>query len=102
MSTELVKVEHRRFNASIGRAFATRMEAAWATGATTVVLDLSEVVSIDSLGVSVLVAAYRGRPSGAQIVLCEVADAVREVLEVTSLYRLFNVYESASAALQAA
>ncbi len=102
MSHQIVAIQHRRFDFSVGRSFRERMQRAWATGAATVVLDFSECVSIDSLGVSVLVAAHRERPSGTRIVVCGLSEAVREVLEITQLHRIFDVYASANAARQAA
>jgi anti-anti-sigma factor len=102
MSTHTIAIEHRRFDHSVGRVFHERMQRAWAAGATTIALDFSECVSLDSLGVSILVAAYRARPAGTRIVVCGLSEAVREVLEVTKLHRIFDVYASANAARHAA
>ncbi len=102
MTLQTVAIEHRRFDFSVGRAFRDRMQRAWATGATTIVLDFSDCVSIDSLGVSVLVAAHRERPAGTRIVVCGLNEPVREVLEITRLHRIFDVYASANAARHAA
>ncbi len=102
MSTQIIAIEHRRFDYSVGRVFHDRMQRAWDAGATTVVLDFSECVSLDSLGVSILVAAHRARPAGARIVVCGLNEAVREVIEITRLHRIFDVYASADAARHAA
>jgi len=102
MRTEIIKLEFRRFNASVGGTVRARMNVAWATGATLVALDFSEVSHIDSLGVSVLVSEHRRRPAGGRIVLCGLRDYVREVLEITQLVRLFDVYETAEIAALAA
>ena len=102
MTPQTIVIEHRKFDYSIGRVFRDRLQRAWAAGATTIVLDFTQCVSIDSLGVSVLVAAHRERPAGTQIVVCSLSEAVREVLEITRLYRLFDVYASADAARHAA
>jgi anti-anti-sigma factor len=101
MNTEIVKLEFRRFNASVGSAVRSRIAVAWATGATTVVLDFSGA-NIDSLGVSVLVSEHRRRPPETRIVLCGLNDYVREVLEITQLVRLFDVYATSDAIVASA
>lgn len=102
MTIQTVAIEHRRFDYSVGRVFHDRLQRAWAAGATTIVLDFSDCVSLDSLGVSILVAAHRARPAGTRIVVCGLSEAVREVLEITQLHRIFDVYASANAARHAA
>ena len=102
MSTQVVKLEFRRFNATVAPTLRAQLDAAWATGAKVVALDFSDVAYIDSLGVSALVAENRRRPSGTRIVLCSLNDYVREVLEITQLVRVFDVYASPEATLQAA
>jgi anti-sigma B factor antagonist len=102
MTTEIVKLEFRRFNASAAPALRTRLAAAWASGATVIALDFTEVASIDSLGVSALIAEHRRRPPNTKIVLCSLNDYVREVLEITQLVGVFDVYASPEAILKVA
>lgn len=102
MSLEIIAIDYRRFDHSVGRAFRERMQRAWAEGATTIVLDFAPCFAIDSHGVSTLVAAHRERPEGTRIVVCGLREAVREVLEITQLHRLFDVYASTAAARHAA
>ncbi len=102
MSTHIIAIEHRRFDYSVGRVFRDRLQRAWSAGATTIVLDFSDCVSLDSLGVSILVAANRARPPSTRIVVCGLSEPVREVIEVTQLHRIFDVYASADAARHAA
>jgi anti-anti-sigma factor len=52
--------------------------------------------------VSILVAAHRARPAGTRIIVCGLSEAVREVIEITRLHRIFDVYASADAARHAA
>jgi len=101
MTTEIIKLEFQRFNASVGPALRALLSAAWERGATIVALDFAEVAYIDSLGVSALVAENRRRPAGTNIVLCSLNDYVREVLEITQLVRVFDVYASPDAILKA-
>jgi anti-sigma B factor antagonist len=102
VSTQIIAIDHRRFDYSVGRVFHERLQRAWAAGATTIALDFTECVSLDSLGVSILVAAHRARPAGTRIIVCGLSEAVREVIEVTRLHRIFDVYASADAARHAA
>ncbi|HEY2512371.1 MAG TPA: STAS domain-containing protein [Polyangiaceae bacterium] len=102
MSVEVIRIESRRFNAAAAKPFLARVAQAFAGGAATVILDFSDVASMDSLGISALVAAHRVRPQGTRIVLSSLNDYVRDVLEITQMFRVFDVYESADAAVKAA
>jgi anti-sigma B factor antagonist len=102
VTTQTIAIEHRKFDYSVGRVFHERLQRAWAAGATTIALDFSACVSLDSLGVSILVAAHRARPAGTRIIVCGLSEAVREVIEITRLHRIFDVYASADAARHAA
>ncbi len=102
MSAHIVQIQERRFNAAAARPFLEQMKLAWATGVRVVVLDFADVVSIDSLGISALVAAHRARPEGGRIVVCCLSEYVRNVLEITRMVHVFDVYESSEAAAKAA
>ncbi len=102
MSVHIAQIQDRRFNAAAAKPFLDRMKLAWAPGVRVVVLDFAEVVSIDSLGISALVAAHRTRPEGGRIVVCCLNDYVRNVLEITRMVHVFDVYESSEAAAKAA
>jgi anti-anti-sigma factor len=93
-----LRVEARRLDSSAAPLLRSLFETAWEAGATTVVLDLSEVVSLDSLGISALIAEQRRRPPGARIVLCAPSEYVRDVLDVTQLFRVFDIFPTAEAA----
>ena len=98
---EVVKLGSRKLDSSAAASLRTKMEAAWESGATIVVLDLIDTVYIDSLGISALISAQRRRPTGNRIVLCSLCDYVRDVLEVTQIIRVFDIYASAEAATTA-
>jgi anti-sigma B factor antagonist len=102
MAAQVIRIEARRFNAAAAKPFLASVAQAFANGATTLVLDFTDVASMDSLGISALVAAYRARPAGGTIVLSSLNDYVRDVLEITQMFRIFDVYETAHAAVQAA
>ena len=96
-----IKFPGRRLDSGSGAALGPLMATAWQDGATAVALDLSSVVYIDSLGISVLISQYRKRPPEGKIVLCALTDYVRDVLEVTQLFRIFDAFDSVEAAAAA-
>jgi len=71
---------------------------AWRSGATVVALDLTDLVYLDSLGISSIVTEYRRRPSNCRLVLCSLTDYVREVLQAAQLLRVLENYETVEAA----
>lgn len=67
-----------------------------------VVLDLSEVNYIDSVGLGTLVGVYSSaRAGGADIKLTGLSQRVRDVLQITKLVTVFEVYDSEQKALAA-
>jgi len=93
-----VTLNVRKLDSSTGSVLRRHMSAAWEGGARVVALDLSELIYIDSLGISALVSEQRKRPEHGKIVLCSLTDYVRDVLEVTQLVRVFDVYATVDAA----
>lgn len=66
-----------------------------------VVLNMSEVTYIDSAGLGILVAAYvSAKKEGALIKLCSLGNKFREVLQLTRLLTIFDVYDTAPAAIE--
>lgn len=81
----------------LGAAMARLLES----GATRLVLNLSDVPSVDSAGLGILVAAYkRARGSGGSVVLLNPTAELRELISVYAL-TFFDVYESESDAVRA-
>ncbi|MDJ0617193.1 MAG: STAS domain-containing protein [Calothrix sp. MO_192.B10] len=64
-------------------------------GITILLVDLEKVESIDSAGLMVLVAGLKlAQKLGHRLVLSKVSPAVRIILEVTQLDRVFEVFDS--------
>ena len=64
-------------------------------------LDLSEVEFIDSYGIGELARCFSVvRQSGGALKLCVVKGKVREMLEVTRLHLLFEIFENEAAAVK--
>jgi anti-sigma B factor antagonist len=71
-----------------------------AAGKKKVVLNMSNVTYIDSAGLGILVAAYvSAKTQGAMIRLCALGNKFREVLQITRLLTIFEVYDTPAAAI---
>jgi anti-anti-sigma factor len=94
---EIITVSSQRLDRAAGQTLVAAAAGAWARGKTTVTIDLEAATELDSFGLSALVSVHRGTPEGARVVLCGLSAAMRDALEVTGLYRLFEIYESETA-----
>jgi anti-sigma B factor antagonist len=71
-----------------------------AEGKKKVVLNMADVTYIDSAGLGILVAAYvSAKTQGASIRLCALGNKFREVLQITRLLTIFEVYDTPAAAI---
>jgi anti-sigma B factor antagonist len=71
-----------------------------AAGKKKVVLNMSNVTYIDSVGLGILVATYvSAKTQGASIRLCALGHKFREVLQITRLLTIFDVYDTQAAAV---
>ncbi|HEV7969069.1 MAG TPA: STAS domain-containing protein [Candidatus Acidoferrales bacterium] len=69
-------------------------------GVNRVVLNLTGVAYIDSSGVASLVEGLKAsRESGSRLVLFGLSDAAREVLKISRLLKLFEVYDDEAKAI---
>ena len=79
--------------------FRQRLLAVISTGAQNVVIDLTGVDFIDSTGLGVLMgAAKRVRSTGGDIRLVSVGSRLAELIELTRLNRVLDVFDSVTAA----
>lgn len=66
-----------------------------------IVLDMSEVTYIDSAGLGILVACYvSAKKQGGLMRLCALGNKFREVLQLTRLVTIFDVYDTPDAAIE--
>ena len=69
-------------------------------GESRIIVNLREVNAIDSAGLGVLVACYtRATRGDAAIVLAEVTPRIYELLGVTNLFSIFEVFDTESEAI---
>jgi len=67
-----------------------------------IVLDLGEVTYVDSVGLSTLVAAYTtARRAGGDLKLLHLPRGVHQLLQITRLSTVFEIYENFEAAREA-
>ena len=79
----------------------TKLKDLLSKGKTRVVLDLAEVKYIDSAGLGTLVAGYTSAQNqGAAVKLANLTKKFDEQLHITKLVTVFDVYESAEAAVK--
>lgn len=72
-----------------------------AAGRKKVVLNMSNVTYIDSAGLGILVAAYvSAKTQGASVRLCALGHKFREVLQITRLVTIFEVFDTPAAAIE--
>lgn len=90
-----------RLDATTGKALVRDAEETLAAGATGLVIDLGSVGCMDSVGVAALAAIKRRAPAHARVVLAAMTPYVLTVARVTHLARLFDVYATVEAALEA-
>lgn len=96
---EVIRIRTRRLDGATCLQIRPLLSAAWKRGARTVVIDMSEVVFIDSLGISALISEQRRRPEATRIVVSALGDFVRDVFEVTQLFEIFDVFATSEAAV---
>jgi stage II sporulation protein AA (anti-sigma F factor antagonist) len=66
------------------------------------VVNLKNVVFLDSMGIGTLI-TLRNRliKNGGAVVLCELTDQIKRVMDISSLNKVFDLYEAEAEALEA-
>jgi anti-sigma B factor antagonist len=71
-----------------------------AGGATKIVLNMAEIEYIDSSGLGTLVAAHlSAKTAGAAVRLCNLGNKFNEIMQVTKLITVFDVFDTEAAAV---
>ncbi len=77
-----------------------KLKSMLAEGKKKIVLDMAEVKYIDSSGLGTLVAAHvSAKTQGASVRLCNLGKKFHEVMQLTKLLTVFDVYDTEAAAL---
>lgn len=90
-----------RFDALSSKDFKKTISAMINKGIKYFILDMSDVDFIDSSGLGSLVSCLRlvNKEEG-DIMLASLQDPVRAILELTRLYRVFNIYDDCDTAIK--
>jgi len=81
-------------------ALREKVKALIAAGKKKVVLNMDNITFIDSAGLGTLVAAHHSaRNQGASLRLCHLGSKFKEVLQITKLLTVFEVYDTETAAV---
>jgi len=90
-----------RMDADSNKEFETACERLVQDGSVFLVVDLEELMYINSAGLgSFLRNARRAQDQGGALLLCGLKGLVKEVFEMTRLITVFSVFDSADAACQ--
>ena len=77
-----------------------RLKGLITSGTKKIVLNMSNIKYIDSAGLGALVAAHvSAKTQGASVRLCNLGQKFHEVLQVTRLLTVFDVYDTQAAAV---
>jgi len=81
-------------------ALREKVKGMLAAGQKKIVLDMQQVTYIDSAGLGALVAAHHSaRTQGASLKLAHLGSKFKEILQVTKLLTVFDVYDTEAAAI---
>jgi anti-sigma B factor antagonist len=77
-----------------------KLKSLVAAGKTKIVLNVANIKYIDSTGLGTLVAAHvSAKTQGASVRLCHLGQKFHDVLQVTRLLTVFDVYDTQAAAV---
>ncbi len=95
----VVEIEGRIVLGEESNAFREHIKGLLAAGKKKIVLNLANVSYIDSAGLGTLVATFHSaRKEGATLKLANLGAKFKEVLQVTKLMTVFDVFDSEAAA----
>ncbi len=98
---EVVALEGRIVLGEESNALREKVKGFLAGGKKNIVLNMSNVTYIDSAGLGTLVASHHSaKTQGASLKLSNLGQKFQEVLQVTKLLTVFEVYDSEAAAIR--
>lgn len=97
----VLDIEGRIVLGEESNSFRERVKGLLASNHKKIVLNMANVTYIDSAGLGTLVATFHSaRSQGGTLKLCNLGSKFREVLQVTKLMTVFDVYDNEAAAVQ--
>jgi anti-sigma B factor antagonist len=96
----VVELDGRIVLGEESNSFREKLKSLVADGKKKIVLNMSEIKYIDSAGLGALVAAHiSARNQGASVRLCHLGKKFHEVMQITKLLTVFDVYDTEAAAI---
>lgn len=81
-------------------SFREKMKSLIAEGKKKIVLNMAEIKYIDSSGLGTMVAAHlSAKNQGASVRICHLGQKFHEILQMTKLLTVFDVYDTEAAAV---
>ena len=79
-------------------AFRQQVDVALEKDAKVLLIDLKDITFVDSSGLGVLVACLKNaRTAGCKMYICSINDQIRMLFELTSMDRVFEIFEDRAA-----
>ena len=98
--TSIVALDGRIVLGEESQALRVELKSLTAEGKKRIVLNMDNVKYIDSAGLGILVAAHvSAKLQGASLKLSNLSSKFREVLQITKLFTVFDVYNTEAAAV---
>jgi anti-sigma B factor antagonist len=97
----VVKVHESRIVADVAPQFKAGLVAYVTSGRRSIVLDLSEVTFIDSSGLGALIGSLKAMGKGGELALCSARDGVMNMLKLTRMDKVFQIFATPAAAAAA-
>jgi anti-sigma B factor antagonist len=99
-SVSLVDLDGRIVLGEESNALREKLKSLIAEGKKKIVLNMADVKYIDSTGLGTLVAAHvSAKTQGASLRLCHLGEKFHEIMQMTKLLTVFDVYDTEAAAV---
>ncbi len=87
----VLEVHETRLGADKTAAFKEQVGRYLDSGSAFIILDLSQVVFIDSSGLGAILSMLKRMPSGTELIICGATDPVMTMFKLTRLDRVFTM-----------
>ena len=99
-SVSVVELDGRIVMGEENNSLREKLKSLVATGKKKIVLNVGNIKYIDSTGLGTLVAAhFSAKTQGASVRLCHLGKRFHEMMQVTKLLTVFDVYDTQAAAV---
>ena len=99
-SVSVVELDGRIVLGEESNSLREKLKSMVAAGKKKIVLNLGNIKYIDSTGLGTLVAAHlSAKTQGASVRLCQLGKKFHEIMQVTKLLTVFDVYDTQAAAV---